>query len=108
MLTRVEDLQFGDSTIAVCAVQLPGSEDTGIADKMRARAVDALARAEASICSVAKSGAHTAERLRENAGGPSTLEIELGLAFTVDGDVIVAGGSIEASLVVKLGYELKS
>jgi Trypsin-co-occurring domain 1 len=104
--TKLTDLRFGDQTVTVAAVLPSGSESTSAADKIRGRAVDALEQAGSAIDAVAKSTVETASRLRKAAMAPASVEVELGLAFTVQGGVIVAGGGVQASIVVHLTYEL--
>lgn len=108
MNTKLVELRFGDETVLVSAVQMPGTEPTGTADRMRERAVDALEQARDAIDAVAKSTVETAGRLKKAAMAPASIEVELGIAFTVQGGVVVAGGSVEASLVVHLTYDLTS
>ena len=104
--TKLTDLRFGDQTVTVAAVMPSGSESTSAADKIRERAVDALEQAGSAIDAVAKSTVETASRLRKAAMAPASVEVELGLAFTVQGGVVVAGGGVQASIVVHLTYEL--
>jgi hypothetical protein len=106
--TELTELRFGDEIVVVSAVQLPGSESTGVADRVRERAVDALEQAKGAIEAVAKGTVETAARLRKAAIAPDSIEVELGIAFTVQGGVVVAGGEVEASLVVHLTYDLTS
>jgi hypothetical protein len=104
--TKLTDLRFGDQTVTVAAVMPPGTESTGAADRLRERAVDALDQAGSAIEAVAKSAAGTASRLKEAAIAPTLVEVELGIAFTVQGGVVVAGGGVQASIVVHLSYDL--
>lgn len=106
MKTNLTELRFGDETVMVATVVLPGTEPTSAADRMRERAVDALEQARSAIEAVAKSTVETASRLKKAAMAPASVEVELGIAFTAKGGVVVAGGEIEASIVVHLTYEL--
>lgn len=106
MNTKLTELRFGDQTVLVAAVLPPGSESTSAADKIRERAVDALDQARSAIEAVAKSTVETASRLKKAAMAPASIEVELGIAFTVQGGVIVAGGGVQASIVVHLTYEM--
>jgi hypothetical protein len=101
-------LRFGDEIVLVSTVQVPGTESTGAAARMRERAVDALEQARDAIEAVAKSTVETVGRLRKAAIAPESIEVELGIAFTAQGGVVVAGGGVEASLVVHLTYDLTS
>jgi len=106
MTNKLTKLRFGDEVVLVSAVQVPGTEPTSAADRARDHAVDALERAGSAIEAVAKSTVETANRLRKAAVSPASVEVELGIAFTVEGGVVVAGGGVEASLVVHLTYNL--
>ncbi len=106
MNSRLTELRFGDELVLVSAVQVPGTEPTSAADQVRDRAVDALEKAKGTIEAVAKGTIETAGRLKKAAMAPESIEVELGLAFTVQGGVIVAGGGVTASLVVHLTYNL--
>jgi hypothetical protein len=108
MNTKLTELRFGDEIVLVSAVQVPGTESTGVVARVSERAVDALEQARDYIESVAKSAVDTADRLRKAAVAPDSIEVELGIAFTVQGGVVVAGGGVEASLVVHLTYDLTS
>lgn len=104
--TKLTELRFGDQTVTVAAVMSPGTESTSAADRLRERAVDALEQARSAIEAVAKSTAETAGRLKKAAIAPASVEVELGIAFTVQGGVVVAGGGVQASIVVHLSYDL--
>jgi Trypsin-co-occurring domain 1 len=106
MTNKLTELCFGDEVVLVSAVQVPGTEPTSAADAVRNHAVDALERAGSAIEAVAKSTVDTVNRLRKVAVSPASVEVELGIAFTVEGGVVVAGGGVEASLVVHLTYNL--
>jgi hypothetical protein len=104
-MAKIQDLRFGDLDVQVAVIQLPGTEETSAADRLRDRAVDALQQAQLAIESVARSAADTVQKLKAKAISPSSVEIELGLAFTAQGGVVVAGAGVEASIVVHLTYD---
>lgn len=106
MNTELTELRFGDQTVMVATVQPPGTESTSAADRLRERAVDALEQARSAIEAVAKSAAETTSRLKKAAMAPASVEVELGIAFTAQGGVVVAGAGVEASIVVHLSYDL--
>jgi hypothetical protein len=108
MSDRITKLRFGDEVVLVSAVQVPGTEPTDAAGRVTGQAVDALEQAESTIEAVAKSTLKTASRLRKATTPPTSIEVELGIAFTVQGGIIVAGGGVQASLVVHLTYDLAS
>jgi hypothetical protein len=104
-VAKIQNLRFGDLNVQVAVIQLPGTEETSAADRLRDRAVDALQQAELAIEAVARSAADTVRKLKAKAISPSSVEIELGLAFTAQGGVVVAGAGVEASIVVHLTYD---
>jgi hypothetical protein len=106
MNSELTELRFGDQTVMVSVVRPPGTESTSAADRLRERAVDALEQAGSAIEAVAKSAAETASRLKRAAMAPASVEVELGIAFTAQGGVVVAGAGVEASIVVHLSYDL--
>ena len=106
MTASIEYLRFGDLDVQVSVVQLPGTEKTSAADRLRDRAVDALEQAQSAIEAVARSATNTIDNLKAANVSPSNIEIELGLAFTAQGSVVVAGAGVQASMVVHLSYEV--
>jgi Trypsin-co-occurring domain 1 len=106
MTTSIQYLRFGDSDVGVSVVQLPGTQNTSAADRLRDRAVDALEQAQLAIEAVARSATNTIDKLKAANVSPSNVEIELGLAFTAQGGVVVAGAGVQASMVVHLSYEV--
>ncbi|WP_189269960.1 CU044_2847 family protein [Actinomadura citrea] len=104
MNSALRELTFGDQTVLVSTVVQAGTEETSAAEGLRDRAVDALENAGEAIEAVAKSISGTAERLAKAAIAPTGIEVELGLAFTAQGGVVVAGGAVQASIVVHLSY----
>jgi Trypsin-co-occurring domain 1 len=103
---QLTELRFGDEIVLVSAVQVPGTQPTSAASRVRDHALDALEQAKDAIEAVAKSTVETAGRLKKAAIAPASIEVELGIAFTVQGGVVVAGGAVAASLVVHLTYDL--
>ena len=106
--TTITELRFGQETVMVATVLPPGSQPTSAADKLRERAVDALKEAGSTIEAVAKGTVETAGRLTKAALAPASIEVEIGIAFTAKGGVIIAGGEVEASIVVHLSYDLSA
>jgi Trypsin-co-occurring domain 1 len=105
-MANIQPVRFDDAVVQVSVVQIPGSEYTSSADRIRERAVDALEQAQQAIEAVARSTTKTIGKLKAAATSPSSVEVELGLAFTAQGGVVVAGAGVEASIVVHLSYEL--
>jgi phosphoribosylanthranilate isomerase len=106
MATSIQPVRFGEAKVQVSVVQIHGTENTSATDRIRDRAVDALEQAEHAIEAVAHSATKTINKLKAASTKPSNVEIELGLAFTAQGGVVVAGAGVEASIVVHLSYEL--
>jgi hypothetical protein len=104
--TTITKLRFGEETVMVATVLPPGSQPTSAADRLRERAVDALKEVGDTIEAVAKGTVETAGRLTKAALAPASIEVEIGIAFTAKGGVIIAGGEVEASIVVHLSYDL--
>jgi hypothetical protein len=106
--TTITELRFGEETVMVATVLPPGSQPTSAADKLHERAVDALKEVESTIEAVAKGTVETAGRLTKAALAPASIEVEIGIAFTAKGGVIIAGGEVEASIVIHLSYNLSA
>jgi hypothetical protein len=104
--TTLTELRFGDQIVSVAAVQPPGTEPTSAVGKLSDKAVDALTQAQSTIEAVAHSTADTVAKLAKAATSPASVEVELGIAFSAQGGVIVAGGGVAASIVVHLTYDL--
>ncbi|WP_330232610.1 hypothetical protein OHA40_09070 [Nocardia sp. NBC_00508] len=103
----VVEMRFGGVDVLVETVKVPGSEPTGTGTGTGAgsgRVVDALERARDVIAAAATSTANTVRELG-NKTRPDRVEVEFGLGFSMKGNVIVASGSADASLKIKLVYE---
>lgn len=85
----------------------PGTEQTAAIDKVQDRVTDAWQRAKDTIVAVGESTVDVIARLRASeVASPAKVEVEFGLGFSAKGHVIVAEASAEATLKVKLVYEL--
>lgn len=104
--TNAVTLTFGDQQVLVSVVTVAGTEKTSADDRVRNKAIDALERASAVIDGLARSGASLAKNLGRAATSPTQLELELGIAFSINGDVIIAGAGVEASVAVHLHYDI--
>lgn len=98
-------MRFGDVEVLVATVPVAGTEPTSRLGDAAVKALDALDRAREVILGAAASTVQTLETLKAEATRPDKLEIEFGLGFSAKGNVIVAGGSVDATLKVKLTYE---
>jgi hypothetical protein len=79
-----------------------GTETTSKASKAAEQVVDAFDRAKQTIREIAESTAGLIADATERGARPNQLQVEFGLKFSVQGNVIVAGASGEAALVVRL------
>jgi hypothetical protein len=103
ILVRVGDIDLLVETAVVAGTQ----PTTGRTQKAAERVGDAFTRAQDTIIEVAKS---TAEMIGKTAGAarPDRVEVEFGLKFSANGNVIMAGVAAEASLQVTLSYDINS
>ena len=104
MIGNTVPIRIGDIELLVEAVPTAGSEQTSRADGVAGRVTDTFGRAQHAIVELATSTAGTLRQLGERAARPQSLEIEFGLRFTAQGNVVLAGASTEATLTVKLAY----
>ncbi|MFD3745819.1 CU044_2847 family protein [Nocardia sp. NPDC058633] len=101
----MKEMRFGDLEVLVEAVSVPGTERTSTGTGPSAgRMVDALERARAVINAAASSTANTVRELGDKTR-PDRLEVEFGVGFSAKGDIIVASGSANMTLKVKLIYD---
>jgi hypothetical protein len=104
MAVAAVTMRVGELDVLVEVVQLAGSEPTSRLDKVHDRAVDTFGRAKDTIVALATSTVDIATELAQRAAAPQEIEVEFGLKFSAQGNVIVAGGSGEAALTVRLKY----
>lgn len=104
---RLIPIRIGDVELLVEAVAGPvaGSQPTSVVGDVAGKVVDAYARAERAIVAVARSVAGTVMALRAEDVCPQRLEVEVGLKFTVQGDLVLASASAQSSLRVRVSYE---
>lgn len=107
MAGQVVPMRFGGVEVLVATVPVAGTEPTSRLGDAGAKAVDAFGRAHEVIVGAAASAVEVLGKLAAEAARPDKLEIEFGLGFSAKGNVIVAGGSVDATLKVKLTYEPK-
>ncbi len=99
-------VRIGDVQVLAETVPVAGSELTsGKADKAAEHVLGAFERAQAAIVEVASSTVATVRDAAKRGARPDRMEVEFGVKFTVSGDVVIAGASAEASLLVRLTYE---
>lgn len=97
-------VRAGDVDLLVETVPVAGSESTSRLPDASGRVVDAFDRARDAIVEITSSAADAIQRMGQRAVRPDQVEVEFGLKFSAQGNVIVAGTSGEASLVIKLTY----
>lgn len=105
MADQLVQMRFGGVDVLVQATREPGTERTSRSDELAAKTWDALDHAHEVIVNAAASTGEMLTKLAGQAARPAKLEVEFGLGFSVKGNVIVASGSADATLKVKLVYE---
>ena len=80
-----------------------GSEYTGVGD-VATQAQDAFHRATSTISNVSRSMVDTVRNLK-GANRPDEFSLEFGIKFKIDGSVVIASSSGEATLNVKMLYK---
>lgn len=105
MTNRLLPVRVGEVELLVETVAVPGSEPTSTRMREAGRqVVDSFDHARDAVVEIATSTAQAVGRLRERAAAPEQVEVEFGLKFSAQGNVIVAGTSGEASLLVRMTY----
>jgi hypothetical protein len=99
---RVGDVEL---LVEVSDVMVAGSQPTSALGEASKRVVDAFDKAEEAVVAMATSLAGTVNRLADRAERPDHVQLEFGLSFTLQGDVVVASASGEATLRVRVGYD---
>ncbi|MER5472438.1 CU044_2847 family protein [Streptomyces sp. NPDC002935] len=105
MTTRLLPVRVGDVELLVETVPVPGSEPTSRLGDAGRQVVDSFELARDAVVEIATSTAQAVGRLRDQVVRPDQVEVEFGLKFSAQGNVIVAGASGEASLVVRMTYQ---
>ncbi|MBB5850270.1 CU044_2847 family protein [Amycolatopsis umgeniensis] len=105
MAGQVVPMRFGGVEVLVTTVPVAGTEPTSRLGDAGAKALDAFGRAHEVIVGAAASTVEVLGKLAAESTRPTKLEVEFGLGFSAKGNVIVAGGSVDATLKVKLTYE---
>jgi hypothetical protein len=97
-------VRVGDIELLVETVPVAGTQATSRIEDAVNNVRDAFARAQSAIVEVAISTMEVIEEAGRRAARPDTMEVEFGLKFSANGNVIMAGASGEATLAVKLTY----
>jgi hypothetical protein len=108
MAGQIVPMRFAGADVLVQTVPVAGTEPTSRMGDAAAKTLDALQRAHEVIVGAAASTVEVVSKLAAQGARPDKLEVEFGLGFSAKGNVIVAGGSVDGTLRVKLTYEPKS
>lgn len=101
----VVPMQIGGVELLVEAAAPSGSEETSRLGRAQAAVADAFDRAQDAIVAVAGSTVATIGRLGRQSARPAVVSVKFGVKFSAQGNVIIAGGSGEATLEVTLTYQ---
>jgi Trypsin-co-occurring domain 1 len=96
-------VQINGQEVLIEAEPVYGSEDTGVGDVVE-HARDAFERATQTISNVSKSMVQAVRSL-QGENRPNEFSLEFGIKFKVDGSVMIASTSGEATLTVKMMYK---
>jgi hypothetical protein len=100
------EVRVGEARLLVETIPVSGSELTsGRLNRASGHVLEAFERAQDAIVDVASSAVQVMGKAAARAARPDRLEIEFGLGFSAQGDVIVAGVAGHASLLVRLVYD---
>lgn len=96
--------EIGGIPVLVEALQVPGTEQTSRADGAAERLQDMFSRAQDVIEQITMSVMKSQERIAARFRRPDSVELEFGLKFTAQGQIVVASAATEASLSIKITY----
>jgi len=103
MSTQPANIRIGDVEVTVEAVKLPGSQPTSKIGRAGGQVVDTFEQVRETVVAIAAATVE-AGMSAAVAARPHEVEVEFGLKFTASGGVIVAGGSAEANLALRLKW----
>jgi hypothetical protein len=98
-------IRIGGIEVLVETTEVAGTQPTSKASDAADHVLDAFDRAKQTILEVAESTAGLIEEAARRGARPDQLQVEFGLKFSVQGNIIVAGATAEAALVVRLTYD---
>jgi hypothetical protein len=104
---QVVPMRVGDVEVLVQTIPVAGTEPTSTLGDASQRVLDAFERAHQVIVGAAASTAKMIDKLGAQGARPQQMEVEFGLGFSANGNVIVAGATANATLTVRLLYEAK-
>jgi hypothetical protein len=105
MDSQMASIRVHDVDLLVEVIREPGTEETSMIGGATGAITDGLDRARDAIVGIASTVGETLDGLGERALQPDRLEVEFGLKFTMQGGIVVAGASGEATLRILLGYD---
>ena len=91
-------VQVAGVELQIEAQPVAGSEKTSTLDRAQDAVTDAFDRAQEAIVAVATSTVATIGQLGRRSVHPEEVQVEFGLKFTAQGNVIVVGASGQATL----------
>lgn len=103
--TRLVQVRLGEGTVWVEAVVPPGTQPTAALDKAADRVLDAFEAVPGAIADLATKVSSAVEDLASRSVRPDEVGVEFGLKLTTTGSLIVASGTGQASLLVKVTYK---
>lgn len=101
MTTRLVPVELDGETVWIEAIVPPGTEPTSSAAEKVLTAFDA---AETVMTDLAVRVVDAMRQMSEKSARPDQIEVEFGLSVSTTGGIIVASGTVEATLKVKLTY----
>jgi hypothetical protein len=101
----VVPVRVGNVEVLVETVPVAGSELTSRAGDAVHHVADMFSRAQDAIVEMTSSVLEAVRRLDGKGRGPGNVEVEFGLKFTAQGQIVVAGASGEATLRLKVSYD---
>ena len=104
-MAKTVPVRFGDVELLVETVPVAGSEPTSRLTKAVDGVVDVVDDLREAIVGVASSVVAAIEHAAAQAARPDRLEVEFGVKFSAQGNVIVAGLAAESTLRVTLIYD---
>lgn len=101
-------IRIGAVELLVETTPVAGSEPTSTLSRAQEAVGDAYERAQTAIVAVASSTVDVISQLSDQAVRPEQVEVKFGLKFSMQGNVVLAGASGEATLEVTLRYGTSS
>lgn len=98
-------VRIGDLDFLVEATQVPKPRPTSTPRALADRPGDVFDEVDDAMCAVARSAAQVVEQLAMVGTKPARIEVQFGLKVAVEGQILVAAPSDEATLRVSVRYE---